>query len=283
MKHQLEQLREKILRCEVTLLVTVPRSNHVELDCGAWEDLATACEIEWVDLPSYALDPTADQNVDDNEFGLGRIVQALQSTVWADMTRHPVLTALGRLQSVSLTELEADRVEDDFKSLILPQVPCAKSYVPLVPEFPPSLLPSFPRRLSPRNSEDPLTADSPTFSLSPPLDHCSFEDDFSPFVSGEDATLSNSLEARLSLDQNPKSASLEEHSSTGSYPSLSLTTAPDDVLERAAQEEFDAKENTDDLDYMFSRIKAFRSQATGLGFEERRELAERAMKELLGD
>ncbi|BGO91428.1 hypothetical protein NBRC10512_003088 [Rhodotorula toruloides] len=267
---------------EVALLVSIlsphpasssPSSPTAEPDESAWEDLALSHGFEWVHLA---------HNEDDDE-GLARIVGALQAHMWEGMERVEPVRPNGVRRAKSVTsedEQGGEEEEGEWSAL---------GHAPPLPEprkpygsttttdhlaFPPTFLPSIPRRAPVSNG----VADAA---------HDSFDDDFAPFVS---ASASNGH--LTTLDPHtpfpPFSSSPPSSSAAPSSPPSHLYRHPSFSFPDSHRPPSPDPDDDDGLEDLFSRISLARSrtdanvEGMGMGLEERREWAERVVRDLMG-
>ncbi|BGP32118.1 hypothetical protein JCM10296v2_003897 [Rhodotorula toruloides] len=283
---------------EVALLVTfssssassgLPHSATAPRDApdeAAWEDLALSHGFEWVHLASPS------PNDEDGDEGLARIVGALHAHMWEGMERVESVRQNGARRKGAASEEElgmgegGDEQEEEWSALGgggAPPLPePRKPYGSILATdrlaFPETFLPSIPRRAPASNG----VADAA---------HDSFDDDFAPFVA---ASTSNDHSATpdshtpfppFSSSPPSSTAALSTQPPVASpshlyrHPSFSLPDShrPPSPLPPSADE-------ADELEDLFSRISLARSQANveGMGMEERREWAERVVRDLMG-
>ncbi|GJN90477.1 hypothetical protein Rhopal_003488-T1 [Rhodotorula paludigena] len=291
------------------------------LDEEAWDDAALDAGFEWVHLPhppapasstsattAYAQSRELAQREDEDE-PLRRIVGALQAHMWEGMQRAETGPARGRARAHSGESASAERAsrcsgEGDgcagkagatgrSDSDHADDVGDDESSVLGAPPLPsPRRRPSdadgdkwtFPSRFLPSIARDEGGA---------LVGEASFEDDFAPFVEAgpahgdfpaftaceisADSTASATaggfpdlVDRRRDL---PFSNSDDPPRTSASFVSPARTTVPTAPI---------SAEDLDDLDELFARLSAAKSATVGMGLDERRDFAERMVRELLG-
>ncbi|GAA6008738.1 uncharacterized protein JCM10292_005045 [Rhodotorula paludigena] len=289
-------------------------------DEEAWDDAALDAGFEWVHLPhpsapaSSASATTASaqshglaQREDEDE-PLRRIVGALQAHMWEVMERVETGPARGRARAHSDEGASADRaavhggedagcfgkegangradadhvdeVEDDeWSALGAPPLPSPRRR----PSDADGDKWTFPSRFLPSIARDEGGA---------LVGEASFEDDFAPFV-----------ETGPAHDDFPAFSAHESHADStararaGGFPglvdrhrdlpfsdsddpprtSVSAVSPPRTTVPTAPR----PAEDLDDLDELFARLSAAKSATAGMGLDERRDFAERMVRELL--
>ncbi|BGP24691.1 hypothetical protein Rt10032_c02g1204 [Rhodotorula toruloides] len=273
---------------DVALLVTIPSNfslaphepssstpdPRADLpDDAAWQDLALSHGFEWLHLAPSSADE-----------GIARILGALHAHMWEGMERVDVsrLNGVGRRRrrrSVTSEDEEGD-AEDEWSALNgagapplpKPRRPYGSTTTTEHLAFPEMFLPSIPRRAPPSNGT---------------VGHGSFDDDFAPFVSAPDSR-SAAHDQPASFSPFPSSPP----SSTSALPAQPPDAPPSPPhLYRPLSFSFpdshrplSLDSDADDvLEDLFSRISLARAQANveGMGMEERREWAEKVVRDLL--
>lgn len=251
---------------DVAVLVSVDPSDcaaesQAALDEEAWDDAALDCGFEWVDWSSRPATRTVVEAAGDEPAmsGIARVVAALHAHMWEDMVpvedRRTTPSALG---STRPNEDEDDTDDaEDLSHLPPPSLPSPKPHVPLPVAFPDTFLPSL--RARPRAAEANQSEAN------------GFTDDFAPFEQG----LSPSHTSFPPLDTRPTIASSPASTAQCRHAELSF---PDSLHldEHAGELEHD----DEDLDKMFEQLSAVKVDMEGLGLDERRERAEKAMRSL---
>lgn len=225
------------------------------LEEEAWEDVAHAHGFEWVDLEGLSPDGG----------GIERVVTALHAHMWEDMVRQtsPVINSAEQTR----TRGEEDEV-NAYQAMGFPPLPDPKPFVPIHLEFPTTFLPSIPRsQPAPRPASVSTPYLAPSIALpSPTTVSPAFEDDFAPFV-----PILSSFPP-----PSPPRSHLYRH------PELALPDSGLEGFQPLPDDEAD-EEDGEDLVIMFERLKALREEASSLGMDERRAVAERAVLALIGE
>lgn len=303
---QLADLAARDPEFDVALLVsyappppdaTAASCERVELDDEAWEDLAFEHGFEWVDVDPQAGTTKADDGLE--EAGVGRLVAALHAHLWDNMERAAIPAARGdHLNSegnspegpIGTTGESDDGDEIEFTSLGAPPLPEPRPFVPVPVVFPTTMLPSLMRKSRPPEF---LTTDARLPSLAAANSGTSFgtnatasaaaaatpfEDDFATFVP---PTSSFDQEAFAAPSKEAATGNQDGFEQLDDDEELELWRTSSAEEGDAAEEDVDREE--DELSELVARLKGMRDEARGLGLEERRAVAERAVLGLLGE
>lgn len=263
---------------EVCLLVTLstPSSSgaasarEATADGDEWEDLALAHGFEWVQIEATDGHVVQERLSASEEDSVKQVSAALHAHMWEGMRTS---TPRERLFSSPL-QVADDSAEDGQDSLLPPLVPAHRETPtssaredqatgstpsrarpssaapePVTWSFPSTFLPSIPRNGDHGSAPADLAGDE---------HECTFEDDFSPFMSG------------------PTASSQGQPSRAGTAvlgPAPALVSAPG----------FEGSAGEEDLDALLARVSLARKEAEGMDMDARRRFAAQMVRDLLGD
>lgn len=278
-------------------------AESITLDEEAWEDLGFEHGFEWVDVDARAQAVAEDDRTEGlEEEGIGRVVAALHAHMWNNMV--PVNRQTVREEESGATDRPTGRGADpsdgagedddeaEFATLGAPPLPELRPFVPIPVTFPTTMLPSLARKtaIAPDTS-------SPVRTPLPPLDNstltsptpttcaaaasgapaASFENDFAPFVptaAAFDPDEFGDFSAGPATALSDQRGGFEP-SEDGAFDKLDGEGADEDGLELS--------DGDDGLSELVAKLKEMREEARGMGLEERRAMAERAVLGLLGE
>ena len=296
------------------------------MDEAAWDDAALSAGFEWVHLGAAAAtglrasSPSSDVDEDDDEDGespIGRIVAALHAHMWDDMERveRPARAPPRRSNGLAdgagahgLGEVEDgddDEDEEGWSALGAPPLP-APRVRPGEDDsaaqwaFPERFLPSISRSMLGTSGAAGEDSASPAASARA---SASFEDGFAPFVS---ATSSATSFAANTTDDARGSTTSSTHPSAPGVMSTAdaspnadsppyrhpLLAFPDSTFASPTSTRPLSSSNPsldptdadlDSLDDLFSRLSTARAATASMDLDERRAYAERVVWDLLGE
>ncbi|GAA5845479.1 hypothetical protein JCM9279_003049 [Rhodotorula babjevae] len=300
-----------------------PGGGIIEVDEAAWDEAALSAGFEWVHLGAAPREepraPSANGELDgededeDGESPIGRIVAALHAHMWHSMERveRPARAAPARSSApvngagaLGYGEAEEDDAdEEEWSALGAPPLP-APRVRPGEDDsaaqwtFPDRFLPSIARPATSASGVAGERGDSAATARTSP----SFEDDFAPFVSASSSTTSFDpfmrAEALGSRTAAPSAAAVDvgaaSASSTGAsppyrHPSLAFpdSTVPSSTSARPLPPDDPslgpADADLDSLDDLFSCLSTARAATASMDLDERRAYAERVVRDLLGE
>lgn len=271
----------------------------VQLDDEAWEDLAFAHGFEWVDVnPRAGEDANAEDDAPEGsgleEAGVGRVVAALHAHLWDNMERaaKPAVRDAGSdVEAATRDELELvseGEDEEEFASLGAPPLPEPRPFVPIPVAFPTTMLPSLSRKgpgsaaqPGPETFSSPAGESAASHRSAPSSAFATistpFEDDFAPFVPPTSSFDPSDFVAPPSGAPNGLAPGQD---------GFELLQDDDDLGhggDEGDEGEFELEGDGDELSELVAKLKGMRDEARGLGLEERRAVAERAVLGLLGE
>lgn len=270
---------------DVALLVTLQtEAESLPVDEDAWDDLALENGFEWVDVLEDDYDDElsksqtddvsgtrtsqTDRHPDSNSSdldGVARVIAALHAHMWEVMVPHD-RTALPQVDD-KRSDGSDNEDEDDLSHLAPPALPVPRPYVAQPVSFPDTFLPSLRVKPSPALAGAGVGAGT-----------AGFADDFAPF---EEALHSSHTTFPPLSNENEDEAA--DHKGLYRHAELSF---PDSVSSRSRTVDDDGDEvdvdkgDVEELDDMFEQMMAVRREVEGLGFDERREKAEQAMRSM---